>query len=200
MSVIAAYRPGTSALHRMPAGPKLLGMFVLLLGVAFLSRPWQLGMLAILVGLGFLVARIPAGPLWAQVRPLRFMLVVIAVAQWLLAGWQTALLVCGGLLVALCISALFTLTTRVTALLDVCQRGLQPLRRVGLDPDRVGLLLSMTIRCVPLLESIVGEVLDARKARGLGFSAIALAVPVVVRALRAADAMGEALIARGFDE
>ena len=58
----------------------------------------------------------------------------------------------------------------------------------------------MTIRCIPLLTGIVDEVAQARKARGLGLLVRALMAPSVVRALRSADAMGDALIARGVDD
>ena len=47
---------------------------------------------------------------------------------------------------------------------------------------------------------IVGAVSQARKARGAGFSLRALVVPSVVRALRRADAIGDALTARGVDD
>jgi biotin transport system permease protein len=77
---------------------------------------------------------------------------------------------------------------------------LAPLRRFGVNPERVGLVLAMTLRCIPLLSGLVSDVTEARKARGLGFSLRALAVPVVVGALRTADAMGEALAARGVDD
>ena len=51
-----------------------------------------------------------------------------------------------------------------------------------------------------LLVDIVRAVSEARKARGAGFSLRAMAAPAVVRALRSADAMGDALIARGVDD
>ncbi|MDQ6659145.1 MAG: energy-coupling factor transporter transmembrane protein EcfT, partial [Actinomycetota bacterium] len=56
------------------------------------------------------------------------------------------------------------------------------------------------IRCVPLMVGVIAEVNLARRARGVGFSLTALVAPVVVRALRSADALGDALIARGFDD
>jgi len=124
-------------------------------------------------------------------------------AQILLATWLghfVLLLVGGSLLISVAIAALVTLTTRVTEMLDVCQWLLRPLRRVGVDPDRVGLVLALTIRCIPLLVGIVRDVSDARKARGAGFSLRAMAAPAVVRALRSADAIGDALIARGVDD
>ena len=56
---------------------------------------------------------------------------------------------------------------------------------------------------MPLVAGIVGDVVEARKARGvtgIRNSAMALAAPAVVRALRTADALGEALRARGVDD
>ncbi len=84
--------------------------------------------------------------------------------------------------------------------LDTVTRALGPLRRIGVDPDRIGLMLALAIRCIPILATIVREVSEARKARGLQWSMTALATPVLVRALRTADAMGDALVARGVDD
>ena len=153
-----------------------------------------------MVAIGFAVARIPVREIWRQLRPLRWLLLFIAIAQLVLAGPVVAVMVCGTLLISVAIAALVTLTTKVSDMLDACQRVLRPLGRLGVDPDRIALVLAMTIRCIPLLTGIVDDVAQARKARGLGFSIRALIAPAVVRALRSADAMGDALIARGVDD
>jgi biotin transport system permease protein len=200
MSIIGLYVPGQSVLHRLSAGWKMLGLLLAMVALVAIAHPWQLGMAVLVVVLGFAVARVPGRLVWRQLRPLRWLLLLVAAFQVVFAGWQAAVMVCGGLLVAMGLSALLTLTTPVTEILNLSQRLLRPLSRFGVDPDRVGLVLAMTIRCIPLLIGIVDEVSQARKARGLGFSPAALVVPVVVRALRSADAMGEALIARGADD
>ena len=198
--MIGLYRAGSSVLHRVPAGWKLLAMLLAIIGVVLLSAPWQLGVAALVVAGGFAVARIPARSVWAQLWPMRWLLLLVAVFQVIFAGPERAVMVCGTLLLTVAIAALVTLTTRVTEMLDVCQRLLGPLRRLGVDPDRAGLVLALTIRCVPLMVDIVGAVSEARKARGAGFSLRALVVPSVVRALRRADAIGDALTARGVDD
>jgi len=154
----------------------------------------------VLVAVGFAIARIPFRVTWAQLWPMRWMILFVALFQLIFSGPERAIMVCGSLLISVAIAALVTLTTRVTEMLDVCQWLLRPLRRVGVDPDRVGLVLALTIRCIPLLVGIVRDVSDARKARGAGFSLRAMAAPAVVRALRSADAIGDALIARGVDD
>jgi biotin transport system permease protein len=198
--VIGLYQPGTSVLHRLPAGWKLLGMLVAIVGIVLLTTLWQLGVAALAVVAGFALSRIPARVAWAQLWPMRWFLLFIAVFQVIFTGWERALMTCGTLLLTVAIAALITLTTRVTEMLDVCQRLLGPMRRFGVDPDRAGLVLALTIRCIPLMVDIVGAASQARKARGAGFSLRALVVPSVVRALRRADAIGDALTARGVDD
>lgn len=189
------YLPGTSVVHRCPPGVKLLLLAVLL--VPAVRYPVAMLVPTVLV---YVLARIPWRVAWATVRPLWILLLVTGVFQVLTLGWERAVAVVGGLLVSVALAGLVTLTTRVTDMLDVLMRGLRPLRRVGVDPFRVALLLALTIRCVPMLAGIVAAVREAQLARGAGRNPVALAVPVVVRTLRAADALGEALTARGLDD
>lgn len=199
--MIGLYRPGDSLLHRLPAGAKLLLLIVsIVAATVFVHSPIQVGIVGVLVAGLFALARIPVKVAVAQLRPVVWMLLIIAVFQVLITSPARAVVVCGVLLISVALAALVTLTTRVTDLLDTVTRALGPLRRVGVDPDRVGLVLALAIRCVPLLAGIVHEVGEARRARGLQWSMTALATPVLVRALRTADAMGDALAARGVDD
>ena len=199
--MIGLYRPGDSLLHRMPAGLKLLLLIAsILTATVFVRTPLEVGVVVLAVGLLFAVASIPWRVAVAQLRPVVWMLLIIAVFQVLITSPARAVVVCGVLLISVALAALVTLTTRVTDMLDTVSRALGPLRRFGVDPDRIGLLLALTIRCIPLLTGIVQEVAQARKARGLQWSMTALATPVLVRALRTADAMGDALVARGVDD
>lgn len=189
------FHPGNSGVHRCPPGVKLLLLAVLLA----LTVRYPVPMLAPLVLL-YAMARIPWRVALAQVRPLWMLLLVTGAFQVLTLGWARAVSVVCGLLVSVALAGLVTLTTRVNAMLDVLMRILRPLRLVGVDPARVALLLALTIRCVPMLVGIVTAVREAQLARGAGRNPLALAVPVVIRTLRAADALGEALTARGADD
>jgi len=199
--MIGLYRPGDSLLHRLPAAVKLAVLLLAIVAATVLVRtpPQVLATGVVTAGL-FLVARIPLRILLAQLRPVLWMLLIIGVFQAVTASLGSAVVVCGVLLFSVALAALVTLTTRVTDMLDTVTRALGPLRRVGVDPDRVGLMLALAIRCVPLLAGIVREVAEARRARGLQWSVTALVTPVLVRALRTADAMGDALAARGVGD
>ncbi|MDJ0392201.1 energy-coupling factor transporter transmembrane protein EcfT [Rhodococcus sp. G-MC3] len=199
--MIGLYRPGTSLLHRMPAGLKLLLLIVSILCATIFARtPIEVAAVALVVAALFGVARIPVKIALAQLRPVLWMLLIIGVFQIIITTWQRAIVVCGVLLISVALAALVTLTTRVTDMLDTVTRALGPTRRLGVDPERIGLMLALAIRCIPILATIVHEVSEARKARGLQWSMTALATPVIVRALRTADALGDALVARGVDD
>ncbi|MFC9662405.1 energy-coupling factor transporter transmembrane component T family protein [Nocardia sp. NPDC127606] len=199
--MIGLYCPGDSPLHRMPAGVKLALLLVSILAMTvFVRGPVGVLVAAALVAGLFALARVSWRVAFAQVRPVLWMTAIIGVFQLLTTSPTRAVVVCGVLLVSVALAALVTVTTRVTAMLDALTRALGPLRRVGVNPERVSLLLALAIRCVPLLAQIVHDVGEARRARGVSWSATALVTPVLVRALRTADAMGEALAARGVDD
>ena len=201
MTTLGLYTPGSSLLHRLPPGFKLVAMVLAIGAVTILVRqPWHLIPALAAVAALYAIARIPVRVAVAQLRPLLWALIFIGVFQVIFTGWARATVVCGTIVLAVSLAALVTLTTRVTDMLDTVTRALRPLRRVGVNPERAGLVLAMTLRCIPLLTGIVQQVSDARKARGLGFSLRALAVPAVVSALMTAEAMGDALAARGVDD
>lgn len=197
--MIGVFHPGASVVHRCPALVKLAVLALALAGTTvFATAPVLVAAAAVALVL-FAVARIPFRLAWRQVAPILWILALAVPVQWLFSGWEAAALMAARLLLAVTLAALYTLTTTVTATLDAVQMLLRPLRR-WVDADRIGVMLALTIRCVPLLADLVGEVLQARRARGAEGSPRALAVPVMVRTLRAADELGEALMARGVDD
>ena len=198
--LLGAYLPGDSPVHRAPAGVKLavLGAGLFLLAARPGAVPVLVGLVAVLALAA--LARVGPRPLAAQVRPLLWLLVPLTALQLWLAGPAVALTVAGGLLVAVAAAGLVTLTTRTEALLDALVAALRPLRRAGVDPERVALVLALAVRTVPVLVGIGAEVQQARAARGAERSVRAFAVPFVIRSLRHADRLGEALEARGVDD
>ncbi|MFE5672062.1 energy-coupling factor transporter transmembrane component T family protein [Agromyces sp. NPDC056523] len=197
--MIGVFHPGTSVVHRAPALAKLALLAVAVTVVSLLPSLEALGVAAMVVVLLFVFARIPARLAWRQITPILWLLAFAVPVQWIFAGWEAAATMGLRLVLAVALAAVYTLTTPVSATLDAMQVLLRPFRR-WVDPDRIGLALALAIRCVPLLAELVREVLEARKARGAEGSPTAFAVPVIVRALRTADHLGEALMARGVDD
>jgi biotin transport system permease protein len=200
VSTIGLYLPGTSVLHRAPAGAKLVALVLAGAASVFLDEVWQLVVALGVVTVGYGVAGIPLRTAVAQLRPLVWVAGVAAVFHVLVNGWERAVVVLGVIALLVLLAALVTLTTRTTDLVDALVAACRPLRRVGVDPERVGLLLALGIRCVPVVVGLAEQVREAQRARGLGASPRAFVVPLIVRSLRHADALGEALVARGVED
>ncbi len=200
MNPLGLYLPGSSVVHRTPAGLKLVLMVLAGVGSVFLDLAWQVVAALALVAVGYAVARIPWRTAVAQVRPLLWVAGFAAVFHVVVNGWERAFVVVGVLATLVLLAALVTLTTRTTDMVDAVVAGCRPLRRVGVDPERVGLLLALGVRSVPVVVGLAEEVRDAQRARGLAASPRAFAVPLIVRSLRHADALAEALAARGVED
>ncbi len=200
MSVLGLYVPGTSLVHRAPPWLKLALLVVLAAASTQVSAVWQVIAGLCVVVFGYLLAGLPPRLIGSQLRPLVPLLLGLGVLQGIVAGWETAALVVGIVTGLVLLAGLVTLTTRTTDLIDVLVACLRPLRLVGVDPERIGLLLALSIRSVPVVLTMAEQVRDAQRARGLRASPRAYAVPLLIRTLRHADRLGEALIARGADD
>jgi biotin transport system permease protein len=200
MSPLGLYVPGTSVLHRAPAGVKLVAVVAGGVASVFVRQPAQVLLALLVVLAGYLLAGLPPRVAARQLRPLVWIGAVTAAFHVLVNGWERAVVVVGTLAALLLLAALVTLTTRTTDLVDAVVAACRPLRALRVDPERVGLLLALGIRCVPVVVGLAEQVRDAQRARGLASSPRAFAVPLIVRSLRHADALGEALAARGLDD
>ena len=200
MNTLGLYLPGTSVLHRARAGHKLAAMLAVGAASVFLDELWQVGAALLLVAAGYAVAGIPLRTALSQLRPLVWVAGLAAVFHVLASGWERAAVVIGMLATLVLLAALVTLTTRTTAMVDAIVAACGPLRRLGVDAERVGLMLALGVRSVPVVVGLAAEVREAQQARGLTASPRAFAVPLIVRSLRHADALGEALVARGVED
>ncbi|MBT9605184.1 energy-coupling factor transporter transmembrane protein EcfT [Microbacterium sp.] len=196
--MLSLYRPGRGVLHRMPAGPKMLLLAVAAVGLASLpTAGWVAGVCAGAVVLAYVVSGVGARELGRQTWALRWIVAITAIGQLVFLGPEPALANTARVVAALLIAALLPLTTRVDDMLDALERGLGPLRRIGMDAERAALLLAVTITTIPVLARLGAEVREAQRARGMRPSLGAGIVPFVVLSLRHADQLGEALAARG---
>lgn len=196
--MIALYRPGTSLLHRAPAGVKLLGLAVIALAMSLVpASPLASAVWAGLVVVAFFVGGCGVPTIARQVWAARWIVVLMVVTQLVFASPEAALVNTTRVLAIVLLAGLLTLTTRTEELLDVLARVLWPLRRVGVDPWRVGFVLSLTIALVPVVGDFARRVREAQQARAVRMGVRGL-VPLLVMSLRHADDVSDALTARGI--
>jgi len=169
-------------------------------GSLLLDKGWQVGVALLAVLALYLVAGISVPAAVAQTRPLLWVAAFVGAFHVIVSGWERAFVVVGVLAALVLLAGLVTLTTRTTDMVDAVVTACRPLRYVGANPERIGLLLALGVRSVPVVVALAEQVRDAQRARGLTASPRAFAVPLIVRSLRHADALGEALVARGVDD
>jgi len=197
---LGLYQPGTTPVHRLGAGPKLVVLAVL--GVALVAWPrWQVAV----GGLAFVVA----AALLARLRwrdsarglvPILVLLAVVAAFQTWQRGWEVAVQVSASLFALVLAGTVLTATTPGDRLVDLLVGGVRPLARLGLKPEVFALAVALMLRTIPALLEVFGEARDAARARGLDRQPRAVLVPTAVRTVARAHAVGDALAARGLGE
>lgn len=197
---LGLYHPGTSVLHRAPAGLKLLLLALFALAVVLAHGP-----VSALVALGValllqVVSRVPWHRTTRGLVPTLVIAAMIGAYQWWARGWATAIEVAVDLVALVLVGTLLTATTRADTLLDVLARMARPLRHVGLSPELFGLTVGLFLRTIPVLVRTTSETRDAARARGLERNPRAVLVPAAVRMVAHARATGDALAARGLGE
>ncbi|SNS37067.1 biotin transport system permease protein [Geodermatophilus pulveris] len=199
--MLSLYRPGTSPVHRARAGLKLAGLAALGTGLFAVPRiEVVLAALAAVLATGLLLGRLPAGALWAQVRPVWLLLAGLFGFHLLVTDALTGTVAVLRLLALVLAAAVVTATTRVTELVAVVEWLLRPLEVVGVRPARVGLLVAMTLRFIPVVAERAARIREAQAARGASGVRLGLLVPLLVQVLQLAHTLGEALDARGADD
>jgi biotin transport system permease protein len=202
---LALYVPRASPVHRTPAGGKLLGLAALsVLLFTVPTLPVVGGALISVVLLAVAAARLPAAVLGRQARAVMWWLVALFVLHSLITDVATGTLTVVRLLTLVLAAAVVTATTRVTEMVAVVERVCGPLRWVGVRPARIGLVIAMALRFIPLISERADRIREAQAARGGSARGLrgltTTVVPLLVQVLQLAHTVSEALDARGADD
>lgn len=194
---LGLYVPGSSWIHRLGAGWKLLALAAASVLVTWAQDP--VVALAALAGAvaALAVARVPLRATVRTLRPVVVVIVALGLYQWWSRGWQGAVVMGASLLAVVLLATALTATTRSDDLLAAMTRAAGPLRHVGIRPQTFALAVSLVLRTIPALLDLGWDVRDAARARGLDRSPRALLVPFVLRTVARAHTTADALAARG---
>jgi biotin transport system permease protein len=186
------------ARREIRVGLKFVGLAAVATAIYFVTSGALLGLAFCVLLAAHRLCGVSYGTALSPLRALAPILAVIALALALFDGVPAAIVVLARLSVLVLAAHLVTETTTTGEMIDAFVCGLRPLRLFGVEPERVGMALALTLRFVPVLHAVVSDVMEAQKARGHHRDMRALAVPVIVRTLKMADDVSEALEARGF--
>ncbi len=186
-------------LHRVPAGFKLAGLALLSL-LLLPVDDWR-----ILAGVLVLVLAVYAGfgragfARLRLLRPLIPLLVVVGGVQVLSSGWHAGAVVGLRLLAMLLLADLVSMTTTMTALMDVLAPFFNLLRPLGVNPRKMALAVALVLRFVPVLLTRWRAREEAWRARTHRRVPLRLVAVFLADILQLADRVAESLDARGFD-
>ena len=186
-------------LHRVPAGFKLAGLALfslLLLPV----DDWRIlaGVLAIVLAVYAGFGRAGLARL-ALLRPLIPLLVIVGGVQAFSSGWHAGAVISLRLLAMLLLADLVSMTTTMSALMDVLAPVFNLLRPLGVNPRKMALAVALVLRFVPVLLTRWRAREEAWKARSHRRVPIRLVAVFLADILQLADRVAESLDARGFD-
>lgn len=189
---------GDSPLHRARPLFKILAL-VVFCSLSFLVDHWAgIVVAGLSVAAGFALAGLHPRHGFAALRPALWILAAIFAVQVWLADLTLATFIISRFALLILAASLVTLTTTAGEFVEGIEAALKH------APDwvpkaRIALAISLTLRFIPLVRSVLIEVRQAQMARGLERNITALLVPLVVRTLKHADETAQAIQARSFD-
>ncbi len=190
--------PVETPLHGQRAGLKLAllcGFTVLLF---WLDEPMSMAAAALVpAGLTALGGTVFARHAAAMLRPLWPFVLLLGLWHWWSDDIAQGLTIILRLITAVGAANLVTMTTRLSDMLEVVERLLTPLARLGLPPRRAALVFALVIRFIPVLSDRMTQIAEAHTARSRRKPRWRVLVPATLAALDDADHVAEALRARG---
>ena len=217
--------PGTSVIHQLWAGTKIIVVFVISLLLAFYPGWVPIGLMAALVAVVVWLARSPRGVLPSIPRWLWILLLIGCVLATIGGGEPvlhlfSADVEVGGLLkflrftalsiVLLALGALVSWTTNVADVATAVATLGRPFRRLRIPVDDWAVTLGLSLRAVPMVLDEFRLLYAARRLRPRAVlpdgrvqrrrwmtDMVDLLAAGVTVALRRADEMGDAITARG---
>ncbi|WEK50535.1 MAG: energy-coupling factor transporter transmembrane protein EcfT [Candidatus Kaistia colombiensis] len=196
---IGLYHPGQSALHRASAGAKLSALVVVSLALFVAPSIWVALASVPIAFAVYLATGAPFRRLMAQLRGPAILLGLVFVFHLAFGSVAEGVLAVTRFATLILLASAVTLSTPVSEMAELVEWGLGPLRPLGVNPEKVGLAIALAIRFVPLIAEEFRHIREAQAARGLAANPLALIVPLVIRTLKSADELADAIEARGYE-
>lgn len=190
---------GTSFIHRLPAGFKLFCLFSMSILLFSVQSLWLAVSTLVIVYCLFLSAGFrPTQPLF-EMKKIFWVLLALFLIQYFTSDLLTAALICLRLMNLMLLATLVTLTTPFSTMMECIEKLFSFTRLFGVNPAKISLALSLSLRFIGIFTNISDEVREAQKARGLENNFLALIMPVLIRSLKTQADVAAAIEARCYD-
>ncbi|KJF73419.1 energy-coupling factor transporter transmembrane component T family protein [Agrobacterium arsenijevicii] len=190
---------GTGWLYRVSPRLKLVTLMGFSIAL-FLTRDLLfLGCAVILAAIILRETRLPFREIGLRLRPVMLTIVLVAAFSYLLLPANDASVNLFRLTALALLATAVTITVSISQFMDEIALAAAPLEKLGLvKAADIGLAVGLVVRFVPEIVNRYHAVRDAHRARGLPVRFATIIVPLVIMTLKDADAIADAIDARGF--
>lgn len=182
---------------------KFVSFLVYVIGIFFIE---DLKILILLGILNFAFMKMTDISIKNFLETLKFVLpffVFTAILNAVLANLKTGVIIGIRLFLAYQITNLFSKQMTQSEFAKVIEKILYPLKIFKINPEEIGMIVSISLCVLPILKNEIEQKKDALKAKGCkgSFSNLIILVkPVLISILRRTSEMEKTLKAKGFEE
>ena len=221
---IGQYYQTDSVIHRLDPRVKLAGTLIYIVTLFLVGNIW--GYLLATLGLAIVIkiSKVPFGFIIRGMKAIAFLLGITVIFNMFLTpgtpifrfwiftltweGLRTALFMGWRLILLIIGSSLMTLTTTPNNLTDGIEKSLRPLNKIGIPVHEVAMMMSISLRFIPILLEETDKIMKAQIARGADFESgniidkakamVPLLVPLFISAFRRANDLAMAMESRCY--
>jgi len=222
---IGRYIPSDSSIHRLDPRAKIISILIMSISIFLLKNIWGYSFLAIFLLAVILLARLSIKFVLRGLLPLLWIIVFTFLLHLLFTpgspiasfgplkitgeGLSLGAFIALRLIFLILVTSLLTLTTSPEKLNRGLEFFLLPLKLVGIPAHKMAMMMTLSLRFVPLLFEEMDRLIKAQKSRGSDFShknpvkriraIIPIVVPLLVNLFRRADEFALAMESRAYD-
>lgn len=222
---LGRYIPLDSKIHRLDPRIKIVAMIVMMVAIFMVSNFWGYGFLFAILICVILISKLTFRFMIQAMKPMLFMLVflciinifVIRTGYVLVQFWdfriysdaifQTLFIVLRLMLMVI-VTTLLMATTPPLDLTLAIEDLLKPLVRFHVPAHEIAMMISITLRFIPILIEDTQRIMDAQASRGVDFQEgnimeklggiVSMIIPLFVSSFHRAEELADAMEARGY--
>lgn len=222
---IGQYYPSASSIHKLDPRTKIIGVFAYIISLFFIK--YFIGYVFVAVSLYALIraSKVPLSYMLKGLKSIGFILAFTMILNlffttngneifsfWIFRITDQGIIMAiklGVRLVLLIVgSSLLTLTTSPIELTDGIERLLKPFSKIGIPAHEIAMMMSISLRFIPILIEETDKIMKAQLARGADFETgniirrakamVPILIPLFISAFRRADELAMAMEARCY--
>ena len=223
--LIGQYYAAESLVHRLNAKCKILVAILYMVSLLLVDNWWGWGIAALVCMIAIVLGRIPWRALWRGLKAICLIALLTFLLNALFQPGEHVLFRLGAyavtresvllglgvglrLVLLVLFSSLLTLTTTPLQLTEGVEGLLSPFARFGLPAHEIAMVMTISLRFIPVIMEELERIILAQKARGAQLSQgsllqrskaiIPLLVPLFISAFRRAEELATAMEARCY--